>query len=91
MALPDMDGENERRQLYYSMHPMGGNIAQAFVQPATSLPKIDNARCISVIETTLTRKGNGRDDPIRIITQYWSLDGRLLAESDPTRSLEDDK
>ena len=40
---------------------------------------------IHVIRTTLERRGEGvpEDDPIRCITQYWSLDGELLAEVDP--------
>jgi hypothetical protein len=37
-----------------------------------------------VIETKLEKRGAGTaEDPIRIITQYWSLDGELLAERDP--------
>lgn len=43
----------------------------------------DNARVIRVIETTLTRRGSGQEgNPVRIVTQYWSLDGELLAERD---------
>jgi hypothetical protein len=38
---------------------------------------------IQVVHTRLLRRGNGRDDPIRIIEQYWTLDGELLAEKDP--------
>ncbi|MEH7381769.1 hypothetical protein V7138_15000 [Bacillus sp. JJ1533] len=44
---------------------------------------MDYAKVTQVIETILKRKGNGKDDPIRIITQYWSLDGELLFEFDP--------
>ena len=46
---------------------------------------MDTARVIQVIETTLTKRGTGntRRDPIRVVTQYWSLDGILLVESDP--------
>jgi hypothetical protein len=45
----------------------------------------DKAKVIQVIETTLSRRGTGKDaaSPIRCITQYWSLDGELLAEVDP--------
>lgn len=43
----------------------------------------DYARVIQVIETTLERRGDGKDTPIRLITQYWTLDGELLAEVDP--------
>ena len=44
-------------------------------------------KVIQVIVTTLLRRGSGKseEDPIRIITQYWSLDGELLAEIDPTK------
>lgn len=45
---------------------------------------MDTCRKIEVIETTLTRRGKGSgNDPVRVITQYWSLDGKLLAEVDP--------
>lgn len=45
----------------------------------------DRAEVIQVIRTTLTRRGAGKDasDPVRVITQFWSLDGELLAEADP--------
>ena len=43
----------------------------------------DNARVMQVIVTELTSRGDGVDDPIRVITQYWSFDGKLLAEVDP--------
>lgn len=44
---------------------------------------MNTVQAMEVIETTLTRRGNGRDTPIRIITQYWAKDGTLLAERDP--------
>lgn len=45
---------------------------------------MDAAKVIQVIETKLLRRGKGvESDPIRIVTQYWSLDGELLAEVDP--------
>lgn len=44
---------------------------------------MDTARKIEVIETTLLRRGAGVEgDPVRIIKQYWSLEGELLAEVD---------
>ena len=49
-------------------------------------PPMDVARVIQVIETTIERRGAGvQDDPVRVITQYWTLDGVLLAEVDPCR------
>lgn len=48
---------------------------------------MDEVRVIQVVETTLTRRGKGVvGDPIRCIRQYWSLDGKLLAEVDPIQS-----
>lgn len=39
---------------------------------------------IQVIRTNLLRRGKGVDgDPLRVITQYWSMDGELLWEFDP--------
>jgi hypothetical protein len=44
---------------------------------------------IQVIETTLLRLGKGTpDSPIRVITQYWSMDGKLLAQVDPHTNAE---
>lgn len=48
---------------------------------------MDTAKVIRVIETTMTRRGNGtKESPCRIITQYWTLKGELLAEVDPINS-----
>ena len=41
----------------------------------------DNARVICVIETKALVGRGTADDPASIITQYWSLDGKLLADS----------
>jgi hypothetical protein len=41
-----------------------------------------SARVIRVIETRLEVRGDGRDVPLRAVTQYWSEDGDLLAEAD---------
>lgn len=44
----------------------------------------DNAQLIEVIQTTIMRRGRGDEqDPIRVVTQYWTKDGELLAEVDP--------
>jgi len=42
-----------------------------------------SACVIKVIQTTLLRRGDGKKTPVRIIEQFWSLDGALLAENDP--------
>lgn len=42
-----------------------------------------SARVIQVIEVR-TKVGSGTEkDPNRIVTEYWSLDGKLLAVNDP--------
>lgn len=47
---------------------------------------MDHARVIQVIECAILRRGEGTSqDPIRIVTQYFSLDGKLLAEVDPCK------
>lgn len=39
---------------------------------------------IEVVRTRLLRRGEGvKGDPVRVITQYWSREGALLAEHDP--------
>ena len=42
---------------------------------------------MQVIRTTNLRRGDGVNTPIRAITQYWSMQGDLLAEVDPLASL----
>lgn len=50
----------------------------------------DSAKVISVIETKSARgSGNSPEDPARIVTQYWTLKGELLAERDPIVKAED--
>lgn len=45
----------------------------------------DSAKIIKVIETQSLR-GSGTDaDKSRMVTQYWSLKGKLLAENDPIK------
>lgn len=44
----------------------------------------DSARIIEVIETKSARgSGKTNEDPCRIVIQYWSVKGELLAENDP--------
>lgn len=42
----------------------------------------DKARVIQVIETDSIRGRGTEDDPVRVVKQYWSLKGELLAEHD---------
>lgn len=41
-----------------------------------------SARVIQVIETKADRGFGTKQDPVREVTQYWDLDGKLLAEVD---------
>jgi hypothetical protein len=51
----------------------------------------DTVRVIPVIQSTIGRKGKGvPDDPIRVITRYFSLDGEPLAEVDPCKGSPED-
>jgi hypothetical protein len=42
---------------------------------------------IQVIKVVANRGAGLIDDPIRNVTQFWSFDGRLLAEDDPNANL----
>ncbi len=42
----------------------------------------ESVKLIPVIETKCTRGAGTSANPIRLVTQYWSLDGKLLAEND---------
>lgn len=43
----------------------------------------DSAKIILVIETKSARGAGTQEDLSREVTQYWGLDGTLLAENDP--------
>lgn len=40
------------------------------------------AELIEVIHTIATRGDGTKENPIRLVHQYWSKDGELLAEKD---------
>ena len=42
----------------------------------------DSAEVIAVIKTQALCGAGTESDPCRIKTQYWSLDGKMLAETD---------
>lgn len=46
---------------------------------------MDTVKTVTLIETTLTRRGSGADSnsPVRVITQYWDAKGNLVCEIDP--------
>ena len=50
-----------------------------------------SAKLIQVIACDEARRGSGLTsrDPMRVVLQYWSTDGNLLAEVDPTRRPQD--
>lgn len=43
---------------------------------------VDSAKVIQVIETKSARGSGGPKQPVRIVTEYWSLAGEKLAEFD---------
>ena len=44
---------------------------------------VDSARVIPVIVTKSARGSGAKDQPTRIVTEYWSFDGKKLTENDP--------
>lgn len=53
------------------------------MEPTTYPRGVDSARVIQVIETKSARGSGESGQPSRIVTEYWSMDGKKLAESDP--------
>ncbi len=43
---------------------------------------VEKVRVIEVIETKALRGIGTKENPVRIVTQYWDFDGNLLAERD---------
>lgn len=41
------------------------------------------AKKITLIETTLSKRGDGKTHPIRFIKELWTEDGKLVASIDP--------
>jgi len=49
---------------------------------------MDKVEIIQFIKTTLTRRGKGVEgDPVRVITQFWDMQGNLMFEYDPEKGL----
>lgn len=48
----------------------------------------DSARVIPVIETQSARGSGAVDQPTRVVVEYWSLDGKKLAERDYLRGMD---
>lgn len=47
---------------------------------------IESAKVIRVIEIREVRGSGANNDPVRVATSYWSLDGKKLAERDPAHA-----
>lgn len=43
----------------------------------------DSAQLILAIKTMVTKGSGAPEDPVRTVTEYWSLAGEKLAENDP--------
>lgn len=48
-----------------------------------SLPGMDSAKTLMCIVARILRKGDGKETPVRIVTQVFTTEGELIAESDP--------
>jgi len=48
--------------------------------------RMDEVFVTEVIICTKQRRGNGIDDPIRVITEIFTMEGELIAEYDPIRT-----
>lgn len=51
----------------------------------------ESVRVISVIEVKAKRGLGIEKDPVRVVTQYWDMNGNLLAERDPDPQLLSDQ
>lgn len=49
---------------------------------------VDSAKVILVIETKSARGAGTPEQPTRLVTEYWSLEGIKLAEYDPIEKQE---
>lgn len=46
----------------------------------------DSAQVVEAIRTKSLIGAGTEEDPVRVITQYWSFDGKLLAHNDEWKS-----
>lgn len=53
---------------------------------AAILREVRSAKQVSVIAVVVKRGAGIEADPVRYITQYWSMGGCLLAECDPEQA-----
>lgn len=47
--------------------------------------KMESARLITIIEVKAVIGTGTKEDPSRVITQYWDFEGNLLSQVDPTK------
>lgn len=64
---------------------MSSNPKKAEYVMMTSSP-IESAKVVQVIEIREVRGSGATNDPVRVATSYWSLDGKKLAERDPVHA-----
>lgn len=57
-----------------------GRAVEAMNKPDRDLRSV---KVVQVIEATFPRGRGIEGDPVRIVTQFWSFDGELLAVNDP--------
>ncbi|MEM5777673.1 MAG: hypothetical protein QXJ06_04485 [Candidatus Aenigmatarchaeota archaeon] len=47
------------------------------------MERLNKVEVIKVIHVSITRGDGSKDNVVRNVNQYWSLDGEFLAENDP--------
>ena len=50
-------------------------------------PNVDLARIVQVIQVLETRGTGDKNDPVRLVTSFWSLKGENLFEQDRTATI----
>ena len=78
-------GETSRiRNIDKFCHKCGCDLISGRVNNRSARPRgTDLSRVIQVIETLSLRGRGTEEDKCRMVRQYWSLEGKMLAEHDP--------
>jgi hypothetical protein len=60
------------------------------VLPPSIRPRgIDSAEVVQTIKTTAVFGAGIDSDPVRVVTEYWTLDGNRIARVDPSSQSEE--
>ena len=53
---------------------------------AAPAPCRESAAVVQVIKTEFSRGDGSEGNPVRVVVQYWTFNGDLIADIDPARS-----